>query len=283
MDNIVINLKLNYAIALLKTIASLRQMFKRIAYNLNFEYHCRKLREINNKPFISFVVPTRNEAGNLPKLLMSINYIAQVCKVPIETIVVDYRSEDGTPDIAKKMGAKVVEVDKPGVGYASYVGVLSTKGNIIIRTDADVIMTPSAIQETIRVFTDNPEKLIATVGHIYYPLDLATNLIAYLYDRYIRKPHNTTGYFIAFRKEVSSKLNFDPRLKANDDWDFGFRALKILGSSRLHYNYYVATFVSSRLIKKKGYLKYLLENLGIVRAIPKPYSQLSNPLHIPSS
>jgi glycosyltransferase involved in cell wall biosynthesis len=279
MDNIVINLKLNYAIALLKTTISLRRMFERIAFNLNFEYHCRRLRKIGDKPFISFVVPTRNEAGHLPKLLMSINYIAQVCGVPIETIVVDYRSEDGTPDIAKKMSAKVVEVDKPGVGYASYVGVLSSKGDIIIRTDADVIMTPSAIQETIRVFTDNPEKLVATVGHIYYPLDLATNLIAYLYDRYIRKPHNTTGYFIAFKKEVTSKLNFDPRLKANDDWDFGFRALKILGSSRLHYNHYVATFVSPRLIKKKGYLKYMLENLGIVKATPIPYSQLSNLPH----
>jgi glycosyltransferase involved in cell wall biosynthesis len=270
----VVNSKLNYAIALLKAIALLRRMFERIAFNLNFEYHCRKLREIDDKPFISFVVPTRNEARYLPKLLMSINYIAQVCGVPTETIVVDYSSEDGTPDIAKKMGAKVVEVDKPGVGYASYVGVLSAKGDIIIRTDADVIMTPSAIRETINVFMNDHEKLVATVGHIYYPLNLTTNLIAYLYDRYIRKSYNTTGYFIAFKKEVTSKLNFDPRLKANDDWDFGFRALKILGSSRLYYNYYVAVLVSSRLIKKKGYLKYLLENLGIIKVIPKPYSQL---------
>jgi len=49
--------KLDYAIASLKTIVSLRQMFKRIAYNLSFEYHCRKLREIGNKPFIIFCCP----------------------------------------------------------------------------------------------------------------------------------------------------------------------------------------------------------------------------------
>ena len=54
----------------------------------------------------------------------------------------DYKSEDGTPDIAKKMGAKVIHVNKPGVGYASYVGVLSAKGDIVIRTGADAIMTP---------------------------------------------------------------------------------------------------------------------------------------------
>ena len=48
------------------------------------------------------------------------------------------------------MNAKVVEVDKSGVGYVSYKGVLNAKGDIIIRTDADVIMTPSAIREPSR-------------------------------------------------------------------------------------------------------------------------------------
>jgi glycosyltransferase involved in cell wall biosynthesis len=268
------SLKLNYAIALFKAPTSIKQMFERIAFNLNFGYHCEKLRQLNNKPLISFVVPTRNEARYLPRLLTSINYITQVCRVPAETIVVDYMSIDGTPNIAKKMGSKVIEADKPGVGYASYVGVLSAKGDIIIRTDADVIMTPSAVYETIKVFTDSSKKLVATVGHIYYPFDLTTNLIASLYDRYVRKPYNTTGYFIAFKKEVTKKLNFNPYLKANDDWDFGFRALKLLGLNRLHYDYHVAVLVSSRLIKKKGYSKYLLENLGIIKTIPKPYSQL---------
>jgi len=268
------SLKLNYAIALFKALTSLKQMFERIAFNLNFGYHCEKLRQLNNKPLISFVVPTRNEAGYLPRLLASINYVTQVCRVPAETIFVDYMSIDGTPDIAKKMRAKVIEVDKPGVGYASYVGVLSAKGDIVIRTDADVIMTPSAIYETIKVFANSSEKLVVTVGHIYYPFELTTNLIAYLYDRHLRKPYNTTGYFIAFKKEITTKLNFNPHLKANDDWDFGFQALKLLGLNRLYYNYHVAVLVSSRLVKKKNYSKYLLENLGIIKTIPKPYSQL---------
>jgi glycosyltransferase involved in cell wall biosynthesis len=268
------NLKLNYAIALLRAIASLRQMFERIAYNLNFEYHCRKLKEISDKPFISFVIPTRNEAGYLPKLLISINYIALVCKVPIETVVVDYRSEDGTPDIARKMGAKVVEIDKPGVGYASYVGVLSTKGDIIIRTDADVIMTPSAIYETIRIFMNNPKKLVTTVGHIYYPLDLVTNLMAYLYDYYVRTPCKTTGYFIAFRRSILEKVNFNINLKVHEDYDFGGRACRNFGLRSMHLNQFVAVFVSSRLIKKKGLGRYLLDGVGVFKSGVVSYSQL---------
>jgi len=268
------SLKLNYAIALFKALTSLKQMFERTAFNLNFGYHCEKLRQLNNKPLISFVVPTRNEAKYLPRLLTSINYITQVCRVPAETIVVDYRSKDETPNIAKKMGARVLEVDKPGVGYASHVGVLNAKGDIVIRTDADVIMTPSAIQETIKVFMDNPEKLIATVGHIYYPLDLTTNLVAYLYDCYIRRPYKTTGYFIAFKKSVVEKVNFNLKLRVHEDYDFGRRAYEIFGLRSMYYNPFVAVFVSARLIRKKGLGKYLLDGLGITKSGTISYSQL---------
>jgi len=268
------SLKLNYAIALFKALTSLKQIFERIAFNLNFRYHCEKLRKLNNKPFISFVVPTRNEARYLPRLLTSINYVTQVCRVPAETIVADYMSIDGTPDIAKKMGARVLEIDKPGVGYASYIGVLSAKGDILIRTDADVIMTPSAIQETIKVLMDNPEKLIATVGHIYYPLDLTTNLMAYLYDCYIRRPYNTTGYFIAFKKSVVERVNFNPKLRVHEDYDFGRRAYEIFRLRSMYYNSFVAVFVSARIIKKKGLGGYLLDRLGITKSGIISYSQL---------
>jgi len=248
-------------------------MFERIEFNLDFPYHCKKLIEIGNKPFISFVVPTKNEVKYLPRLLTSINYITQLCNVPTETIVVDYMSTDGTPNVARNMGARVVEVDRPGVGYASYVGTLNARGDIVIRTDADVVMTPSAVSEVIRVFANSLEKLVATIGHIYYPLDLTTNMLAYLYDCYIRKPYNTTGYFIAFRRSVLEKVNFNPNLRVHEDWDFGRRAYKVFGLRSIYYNPFTAVFVSSRLIKKKGLIMYLLDQLHITKARFISYSQ----------
>lgn len=265
--------RLQYSVALFKAIASLRHMFERIVFNLNFEHHCEKLRGIRDKPFISFIVPTKNEARYLPRLLTSINYIAHVCKVPIETIIVDYISTDGTPDVAKKMGAKVIEADRPGIGYASYLGVLNARGDILIRTDADVMITSSTIYEIIRVFMNNPEKFVAIVGHIYYPLDISTNFIAYLYDRYIRKPYNTTGYFIAFKRRAIEEVNFNPNLKVHEDYDFGRRAYEVFGLRSMYYNPFIAILVSSRLIKKKGLGRYLLEGLGVIKPIIISYSQ----------
>jgi glycosyltransferase involved in cell wall biosynthesis len=249
-------------------------MFERIKYNLDFKRHCRMLKNLPDKPFLSFVIPTRNEAQNLLKLLLSLRYILDVCEVAGEIIVVDYMSTDGTPNIAKSMGAEVISVSKPGVGYASYIGVLNARGDIIVRTDADVIMTPSAIYHTVKILNERSTKIVATVGHIYYPLDIATNLIAYLYDKYIRKPYNTTGYFIAFKGSLAKQINFNPELKANDDWDFGLRAYKILGVGKLYYHYYPAVLVNSRLVRKKGLSRYIFEGLGIMSSMPIPYSQL---------
>ena len=261
--------------SLLKSFSSINNMFDRINYNLDFKSHCEKLKCLQDKLSISFITPTRNEASHLPMNLMSIKYVAKVCNVPVETIVVDYESTDGTPDIARKIGAKVISVEKPGVGYASYIGVLNASGDIVIRTDADVIMTPSAIFEIQKIFNEKSKVLVATVGHIYYPINFVENWVAYAYDAYIRKPYNTTGYFIAFRKEIADKVNFDPKLRANDDWDFGMRAYKTFGIGRLYYNHYIAVLVSSRYIKKKGLLRYVCENTGIIKVVPVPYTQLA--------
>ncbi len=261
------------AIATLNTPVSIRDMFARISYNLDFSSRCSELKDLEFKPLISFVIPTKNEAEYLPRLLLSINYIANICRVPVEIIVADYMSADGTPEIAKRYGAKVIEVNKPGVGYASYIGVLMAKGDIIIRTDADTIITPSAMFEVLKVFNIDAKKLVATVGHIYYPLELSTNIIAYLYDRYVRKPYNSTGYFIALKSEVKEVLNFNPHLKVHEDYDFGKRALKLFGLSRLYYSWFNAVLTSSRLIRSKGYAQYIMEKLGLFKSKYVTYTQ----------
>ena len=69
-----------YAIALFKSFASLREMFECITFNLDFKYHCERLKQLNNKPFISFIVSTKNEAKYLPRLLANINYVQSRAK-----------------------------------------------------------------------------------------------------------------------------------------------------------------------------------------------------------
>lgn len=206
-------------------------------------------------PLVSIIVPTRNEANKLSRLLYSIK---NQCYQNIEVIVADYMSADRTPQIAKIFGARVLNVDKPGVGYATHLAVDECKGDIIIRTDADAIFPNNIIRLAVNML-QRKEKLVAHVGHVYYDGGFTENVIAFYYDKYLRKLWNTTGHFIAFKRELVERgINFNPQLRYDEDWDFGYRVYQVFGPHVFNYNYYESILVSARRIHATGLFKYIL-------------------------
>lgn len=94
-------------------------------------------------PRVTFVIPTLNEAKNLPFLLPRIPAWAH------EVIIVDGRSTDGTPKIARALrdDVRVVMEPRPGKGAALQAGFRAASGDIIVMLDADGSMAPEeAIQ-----------------------------------------------------------------------------------------------------------------------------------------
>ncbi|MEM3390427.1 MAG: glycosyltransferase, partial [Thermoproteota archaeon] len=203
---------------------------------------------------VSIIVPAKNDARVLRRLLISL----QRAHEKAEVIIADYASNDNTPLVARSFGARVIEVDRPGVGYASFIAVNQARGEIIIRTDADAVFPPHLIDYALNVFKRFKSVQIVNVGHIYLDSGIIDNLMAYLYDKYWRKPWNTTGHFIAFRRHVKDIVNFDPRLRYDEDWDFGQRAYERLGRKVFHYNHMMTVFVSARRIKTTGRMSYVL-------------------------
>lgn len=218
-----------------------------------YESLYKNCNEITEHVLVSVVIPTRNEAKRIPKLLHSLR---KQCHKNIEVIVVDYKSTDPTPKIAEYMGAKVLQIDTPGVGYATYLGVKYSRGDVIIRTDADTIFPKDIIQRAIDLLRS---KLVAHVGHIYYDAGFIENAMAFYYDKYLRKPWNTTGHFIAFTRDIVKRgINFNPKLRYDDDWEFGYRVYQEFGSSAFSYDYYSSIFTSARRIQATGLTKYIL-------------------------
>ena len=225
---------------------------------LEFVTRCKtELRLPNVKnPRISIVIPTRNEAKYLPLLLCSL--LLQTYR-SFEVIVVDYRSSDGTPEIARLFGAHVIDVDKPGIGYADHVGVLHSRGEIIIKTDADTIFPPHLLEVTNRNFENN-NVILYHVSHIYYDGGFLENLLAYLYDKQWRKIYNTTGHFIAFKKGIYGRVIFNPKAKVGeDDYSFGYGVYKKFGEKLMKFDLNTYVLVSARRIRKVGLLRYLLK------------------------
>ena len=86
---------------------------------------------------ISVVIPAYNEEEFLARCLES--FRSQSRKAD-EIIVVDNNSTDGTAEVAKFHGAKVIRETKQGIMPAACSGFDACEGDIIARCDADSIL-----------------------------------------------------------------------------------------------------------------------------------------------
>lgn len=90
---------------------------------------------------VSVVIPTFNEALNLPSVLL------QIPKEGTEVVVVDGHSSDGTVDVVHELLPDAVVIKQPGKGKgdALRAGFQATTGDIVVMIDADGSMSPREI------------------------------------------------------------------------------------------------------------------------------------------
>jgi glycosyltransferase involved in cell wall biosynthesis len=76
------------------------------------------------------VIPCRDEARALPAVLAAV-------PAGFRAIVVDNGSTDGTADVARGLGAKVVVEDRPGYGAAVHAGIEAAEAPYVAVIDGD--------------------------------------------------------------------------------------------------------------------------------------------------
>jgi len=84
---------------------------------------------------VSVVIPTLNEAGQIERALESVRWADEV-------IVIDAGSTDGTPQIAKRLGAHVLTVTGVTIGGQRNAGIAEARNDWILALDADEEATP---------------------------------------------------------------------------------------------------------------------------------------------
>jgi glycosyltransferase involved in cell wall biosynthesis len=107
-------------------------------------------------PRIGVIIPTRNEAAALPGVLEAI--LPRVAEV----IVVDTASTDGTPDIARRLGARVVAEPRRGYGRACLAGIaaLSPEVDTVLFMDADAADRPDDLSALLAPIEADEAELV---------------------------------------------------------------------------------------------------------------------------
>jgi len=88
-------------------------------------------------PEVSVVMPCLNEADTLETCIVKAQTALAGHDIKGEIIVADNGSTDGSQDIARRLGARVVDVTQKGYGAALMGGIAAAHGRYVIMGDAD--------------------------------------------------------------------------------------------------------------------------------------------------
>jgi dolichol-phosphate mannosyltransferase len=102
--------------------------------------------------FVSIIVPTFNEKGNILALIEGIHH--ELSGIAHEIIVVDDNSPDGTYALVMAQGHLFVNAilrkEEPSLAYSIRDGIKSAKGNILVVMDSDFNHQPKYIPQMIK-------------------------------------------------------------------------------------------------------------------------------------
>ena len=170
---------------------------------------------------ISIIIPTLNEAKNLPLLLSDLLIIPKVAEI----IIIDSGSEDRTIDIANIYGAKVYKSKERNRGLQLGMGANNSKGEWLIFLHADTRLTNNW-------FTKIKSVLKGDINFIYhFKLKINDKKIIYrvleiLVDfrsRFFKQPYGDQGLII--HRSIYYENNGFREIPLMEDVDF-FRRLK---------------------------------------------------------
>ena len=90
---------------------------------------------------VSVIIPTRNEASAISRVLADLP-----ADLVTEVLVVDSNSTDGTPEIAARMGARVVHEPRRGYGRACLTGLaIADAPDVVVFLDGDYSDRPAEL------------------------------------------------------------------------------------------------------------------------------------------
>jgi len=183
---------------------------------------------------ISVIIPTINEANNLPLLLSDLSIIQKEGEI----LIIDCGSEDKTIDVANIYGAKVYKSTERNRGLQLDIGAKNSKGDWLLFLHADTRLTHDWYAKIKSVFKRDKNYIyffkfkINDKKIIYRFLEIMVNFRS----QYFKQPYGDQGLII--HRSIYLKNNGFRKIPLMEDLDFLMRLdnkkdLKQLNSSIL--------------------------------------------------
>jgi dolichol-phosphate mannosyltransferase len=183
-------------------------------------------RSTNGESIVSVVVPTYNEAENIPRL---VDRIASVLKdIEYEIIVVDDNSPDKTWKVAEELSKKgypirvIRRIGERGLGTAIVRGIREARGKYIVVMDADLQHPPETIPALIREAEEASADIVVASRYAKgggvrgwsrtrLLISKTASLIAYILLAESRRTSDPMSGFFLVRKSLTDKLHLEGR------------------------------------------------------------------------
>ena len=211
--------------------------------------------EAKHTPLVSVVVTTKNEEKNIENCLQSMKN--QTFK-NIELILVDNFSGDKTVELAIKYGAKIYLKGNERSAQRNY-GSQVALGDYLIYLDADMILSPTVIEECVEICGHG------SVDALYIPERIVGDGFWIKVRDFERSFYTGTVIDAVrfIRRDMFLQVGgFDEDLIGPEDWDFDRKIRKIgrtgIVSAPLYHN--EGRFNIKRYLRKKGYYSDGIQN-----------------------
>ena len=206
---------------------------------------------------ISVIIPTINEANNLPLLLSDLSIIQKEGEI----IVVDCGSEDKTIDIANIYGAKVYKSKEKNRGLQLNMGAKNSRGDWLIFLHADTRLTHDWFTKVNSVFKGDKNFIYYfkfKINHkklTYRILEILVNIRS----QYFKQPYGDQGLII--HRTTYFKNNGFREIPLMEDVDF----LKRLDNQKDLKQINFPIFTSSRKWEKTHIFLQAIKNWNLRR------------------
>jgi glycosyltransferase involved in cell wall biosynthesis len=180
------------------------------------------------RPLVSLIIPNYNYERALHLTIPAA--LAQTYQ-PVEVLVVDDCSTDGSAATAEALGATVLRTpENLGAPGARNYGTRGASGEILFFADSDAALAPDAVARAVALLTSDPR--IGVVCGVYEPVPLIRDSLVEEYRCLQLACWNSgegeisTTYtaMLAIRAAVFDEVGgFDPRLRDTENAEFGAR------------------------------------------------------------